>query len=160
VQSVAEQIAAKVRTRLTAISTVNGYETTASQVIRPKRIETLEPRSYTIIIKQGDLTPNAGISCAGNPPAIGWNFPFEIVGIIRQSEKDITSQDTYKNQFHADVVKAICSPTDWHNWDGLAVNSMIGGVDDFQSGEGEDSAFIVQLTVMFRHDENDPYSVR
>jgi hypothetical protein len=157
---ISEQIAVVVKSRLEAITTGNGYETTQSGVIRPKRIETTQPKDYQITIAQGDKTPNEALSHPGNPPAICWDFPFTISGILRQSETDTTAQDTLKNTFEADVIKSLTSVSNWHTMGGLAINSTISNVEDYFDAEAEAGAFRVVLTVMYRVSENDPYTAR
>jgi hypothetical protein len=157
---IAEQIAVKVRTRLLEISTANSYAVTASQVIRPKRIEEFRPRDYTLVINQPTLTRNTELSCPGNPPATAWDMKFLIYGINRQSETSTTSMATLGNVFWADTVKALTDAVAWHNWDGLAINSDISEVNEIENPEGTDTGFELTLTVTFRVDETNPYNVR
>lgn len=160
--SVPEQIALKVKTRLGLISTGSGYETTTTGVVRPTRIATFQPKDYQIVVTQGDLEPNPDLSHPGNPPAKAWDLPFLIAGILRTSELDTTASDSLKNQFGADVVKALGVPTsgDWAQWDGLAINSDVSGVEDYQSSDGAESGFKVTLVVTLRTDETNLYNVR
>lgn len=157
--TIAEQIARKVRTRLAAISTGSGYETTASQVVRPKRINSFQPKDYTIVVTQDTATEVPELSCPGNPPATAWQLPFVITGSVRPSEKDTTPVETYKNTFWADCVRAINTGTAWWNWDGLAIDSSVGDVESADDGEGE-TAFQFRLFVTYRVSENDPYTQR
>lgn len=158
--SIAEQIAAKVQTRLTAISTGGGYETTAAQVVRPKRINTFQPKDYTLVVTQENIVAVPELSCPGNPPATAWRLSFLIAGVLRQSESDTTAIEKLKNQFWADCVKALNTGTSWWNWDGLAIDSTISDVGMFQDGDGSDAGFRMSLAVTFRTSENDPYTQR
>ena len=155
-----EQIAVIVRSRLAAISTGSGYETTAAEAIRPTRISDRSPKDYQLIIKQGDKTPNDALSCPGNPAAVAWDQPFVIAGILRPSETSATAIDTFKNTFEADVIKSLTAPASWWNFGGLAMNSVISGVADYESSEGTEGGFMVTLTVTYRVSENDPYTAR
>lgn len=158
--SVAEQIAVKVRTRLLLIDEDSGYETTAAAVERPRRVATFTPKDYNLILTQGNLSVVPELSHPGNPPATAWLLPFTIAGTLMPSSEVTTAVDTLKNQFWSDVVKALTNATSWHNWDGLAINSEISGVEDFQASDGSGAGFKVTLDVTFRTDEDDPYTVR
>lgn len=158
--SIAEQIAVVVATRLGLIKTSNGYENTTSGVKRPSRIHDDSPKDYQIVLTQGDIEPDPELSHPGNPPATAWKLPFTIAGIIRQSDTDLTASDTLKNQFWGDIVKALTDATAWHNWGGLAINSTIGPVEDAQQGDGSANGFQLTLNVVFRTDENDPFTAR
>jgi hypothetical protein len=158
---VSEQIALVVKARLDLITTGAGYETTAAEVIRPTRISDRSPKDFQIVIAQGDQTPNEELSRPGNPPLVAWDFPFEIRGILRPSETDTTAIDTYKNRFEADVRKAIATPLvgNWRSMEGLAINSSITGAEQYASSDGSEGGFKVTVTVMYRHPDNDPYTV-
>jgi hypothetical protein len=156
--SIAEQIAVKVKTRLGLIDADDGYETTVAEVVRARRTGGFRPKDYQLIVTQGTITRNEAISCPGNPPAQGWNLPFVVAGLLRPADAATTPIDTLKNQFWADVVKALNNGNDWYNWDQLAVNSHITDVEDVTT---DDSAgFQLTLVVQFRTDENDPYVKR
>jgi hypothetical protein len=150
---VSERIAELVTERLFSDGTATGG------VIRPTRIGGFQPKDYQLIITQGAKSPNDDLSCPGNPPAIAWDFPITIAGVLRQSETDETAIDTIKNTFEADVIKAINSGSAWWSWDGLAIDSKISGVSDYQAADGSGSGFEMTLTITYRVAENDPYEV-
>lgn len=158
--AVSERIAAVVATRLGLISTGAGYETTTSGVERPTVKGGFSPDDYQIVLTQGDITPDPELSHPGNPPATAWVMPIIIAGILRPSESDTTASDTLKNQFWADVVKAVTNATPWHTFGGLAINAAFGAVQNYQADDGSSSGFKVELLVTYRTDENDPYTVR
>ena len=86
-------------------------------------------------------------------------MPFEIVGLLMPSESSTDKIDTLRNQFAADCIKAISTPqASWHNWDGLAILSVISDIDDIT--QEESSGFKLTLTVTFRVTENNPYQGR
>lgn len=164
---VAERIAVKVRERLLLIDERNDYETTVSDigggggVIRPTRVGGIQPLDWQLVVTQGDATRNDQLSMPGNPPATAWNLPFIIAGHLRPSEMSETPIDTLRNQFWADVVRAICVPTaSWYTWDSLAIDSMVSGVREVVSEENTTCGFHLTLSVTYRTDENDPYTVR
>lgn len=159
--SIAEQIAVKVRNRLLTIDEDDGFETTVSSVERPKRINDFELQNYQIILKQGSITPVKELSYPAATPVTAWAMPFVIAGIISDSDRSTSAIDTLRNQFWGDVVAAICTPVaSWYNWDNLAVTSEMGTVQNYDGGEGEASGFQIGLTIIFRTDENDPFTAR
>jgi hypothetical protein len=150
---ISEQIAQLVYDRLFFDGTATGG------VVRPTRIGNFQPKDSQIIITQGDKTPNDELSWPGNPPAIAWEFPFEIACVLRQSEADETPIDTLKNEFEANVIKALNIGSNWWAWNNLAVDSKISSVTDYQASDGSGSGFSITLTITYRVAENDPYEV-
>lgn len=157
-EPIAEQIAAKVKTRLERITTGNGYNLTADPQ-RVTRLAGYEPGHFAIEISQGTAEPNDELSCPGNPPAQAYDMPFELKATIRSSESDTVATDTFRNRFWADMVKVLGQDTAWHTWDGLAVNSVVGPAEPYASDDGEPGVRLVIL-VTFLIDENNPYNLR
>lgn len=149
-EPVAEQIMAKVRTRVA----------TAFDAFRSSRVATWQPKDQATHVFQGNLTPNPEISCPGNPPAQGWTLQAAVAGVVKPSDRDTTPVDTYKNRMGADILAAITNATTWHNWDGLAVNTEMGEIEDFTAADGSASGVIVRLNIYFRTDEDDMYTAR
>lgn len=155
---IVEQIAVKIRTRLLAITTGNGYETTVAQVIRPTRIDESSPADYQIHLTQETETLNQVFP--GEPARHEYKQPFRIALGLRPSEKSTTPLDTYRNTFHADVKKALsqAGSGDWTQWDGLAVRSVPGSAEWFLDSDGATSGVQMILDVYYRVYENDPYT--
>lgn len=156
---ICERIAVKVKVRLGLIDEDDGYETTVSQVVRPTRLGGFTPKDYQLIVTQGNMIYNREQSRHGNPPAIAWVIPFIIAGVIKQNESDTTAVAALKNTFAADVIKAVTSVADWHNWDQLAIDTTFGNVDDYTGSDGQ-AGFKIGMNVLFRVDEDDPYTAR
>lgn len=158
--AVSEQIALKVSERLQLIAEADGYETTvAGSVIRAAKIWDGYLRDYQITVTQTSLTYNEALSHPGNPPAAAWDLLFTVFGEVRPSEDDTVSFDALCNEFASDIVKAITVPAaSWHNWDGLAINTVINTVTNVNAEEIGGAR--VEFTVTFRTDENNPYTVR
>jgi hypothetical protein len=158
--AVAEQIAHKLAQRLQTIDEDDGFETTVNgTVVRPAKIWTGNLKDYQIIIAQGTALLNAALSRPGNPPASAWDQTFTIFGELRPSEDDSTPFDALCSEFAADIIRAVTTPVaSWYNWDGLAINSTITGIERI-NGE-EVSGVAVELMVTFRTDENNPYQER
>lgn len=154
-----EQVALKLYTRLGLITTANGYETTASGIVRPTKLFSGRLKDYQIIISQGTVELNDDLSRPGNPPAVAWDIPFSIFGELRPSDTSTKAIESLCNEFGADIIKAICTPAaSWHNWDGLAIDSQFTSVDIANSEE-----FVgvkVELTVTIRTAESNPYTLR
>lgn len=155
---VSEQIAVKVKERLSLIDELDGYEVTASDVVRPTRIAQHSPQDYLLVVTVDKLAPNRESSYPGNPPAQGWDMEIGIVAECRPSEEDAAAIDALRHVFSADVIKAITDADQWHTWDGLAVNSNYGEVSTIDTETG--SALRIPLVVQFRTDENNPYNAR
>ena len=157
---ISEKIAVIVRSRVAAISTGAGYETTVSGAIRPRRIPTDRPKDYQVVVTQGDKVHNVTQSHAGNPPAKAWDFPFMINAILLPQKTNTKSADTLKNIFEADITKSLTSVASWHTFGGNAITATIDAVTDYTSTDGGEAGFQVVLTVLFRVSEFDPYTLR
>lgn len=155
-----EQIVEKIKARLLLISEASGYETTVEgDVIRPPRIWDGHLQDYQIIVLQGQLTRNEALSYAGNPPATAWNMPLTVFGECRPSDSSTIPIDTLLNEFAADAIRAICTPVhSWHNWDGLAINTEIESVENFNAEDG--AGFKLVFNVIYRVSETNPYELR
>ena len=157
--AVSEQILQKIATRLASITVVGGYEVTVSQVVRPTRYGGFRPQHLQIVVTQGNLTKNDELSAPGNPPATAWDMEVVIAGLLMPLESATDKIDALRMQFSSDVIKAICTPAaSWHNWDTLAIDTVVGNVDDVTTEEA--SGFKVTITVTFRTTENNPYQSR
>lgn len=157
--AISEQIALKLKQRLQAIDEDSGYETTvAGNVVRPPKLWDGRPKDYQLIVVQGEHERNEALSYPGNPPAICWNVPFIITGEVRPSDESTVALDTFANEFASDVIKSICSPAHWYQWDGLAIDSAIQSVEVFNTDQM--SGCKVNLMVMYRVSETNPYELR
>lgn len=157
---ISEQIAIKVRTRLQAISVGAGYETTVNgTVIRPPRVWEGSPNDYQITMAQGTIERNEELSYPSSPAVAAWDLPFTVIGELRPSEESTNPIEELCNVFAADAIRAICSPAlGWWNWDGLAINSEVTSIENFNSEEA--AGFKLEFSVTFRTSENNPYELR
>ena len=147
-----EQITVAIHERLL------GYDRQAL-VLRPEMLTDFSPANQQIVIVQGDLAANEEFSCSGNPPALAYTAPYEIVCIARQREKSEESVDTILNDFMAGAIVTMCTPAEsWHTWGGLAVDTrMTGSVKNINDGY---CTLNLSLEVIYRTDENNPYNQR
>jgi hypothetical protein len=157
---VIEIIARKIVTRLEAIQVANGYNVNVSKVIRPKKVDENTNEDYQIRIIQADSERMPEMDCAGNPPAVAYNQPFEIEGIMLPSDTTTKSADEFRNEFSADITKALTTPATWWNWDGLAFNSGVMPPELKADDGGGVIGVKIVLNVMYRTSENDPYTAR
>jgi len=172
--SIVEQIAQKIMARLGAmdfegigigsVAVTFGvgsgiYVSPTAGAVRPQRISTFQPKDFRVVVTQDNLIRNDAMSCPGNPPSQAWDVTFIIACIIRQSETDVTAVDSIKNNFWGEVHKALVAG-DWPTWDGLAYNSYIREVENYQADDGRDSGSKLKLDVHFRTSELDPFTVR
>ena len=158
---VIERIAQKVQERLGLISERLGFQTTASETVRPSRKGNFRPKDYQLVFAQEGETENPDLSCPGNPPLQAWNAPFRIAAELLQSKNDKTAVDTLRNIFKADVQRAITRSNRgyWAQWDGLAINSRIGAVETYLDESDQVAGFHTILTVIYRTPENNPFEV-
>ena len=135
-----------------------GYDR-QSLVLRPEMLSDFSPANQQIVIVQSDPAANADFSCSGNPPALAYTAPYEIVCIIRQREKSEESVDTLLADFTAGAIMTLCTPqASWHTWGGLALDTrMTGTVKNINDGY---CTLNLSLEVIFRTDENNPYNQR
>lgn len=157
--AISEQILDKVYHRLLNIKVSGGYEVTVSEVVRPTRYGGFRPQNLQLVVTQGTLTRNQELSVPGNPPATAYDMEVVIAGLLMPTESTTSKIDALRNQFSADVIKAICTPqASWHNWDTLAIDTQIGDVEDVTTEEA--SGFKLSIVVTFRTTENNPYQSR
>lgn len=150
-EPVAEQIMSTVRTRMAAAFD-NAY--------RSAQRATWQPKDLVVHVHQGTITPNAEMSCPGNPPAQAYDMEAIVAGLVKPSDTVTTAVDTFKNRMWADIVAAATDAALWHQWGGLAINTTIGPVEDYTEETGGMSGVMVRFLITFRTDEDDPYTVR
>jgi hypothetical protein len=83
-----------------------------------------------------------------------------VAGIVKPSDSSTVAIDTFRNRMGADIVKAATNATNWHQWDGLAINTVHGPIEEYTEETGGLAGVMVKFTITFRVDEDDPYQVR
>lgn len=111
-------------------------------------------------VHQGTLTPNAALSCPGNPPAQAYDLEAIVAGIVKPSDMELTAIDTFKNRMGADIIVAATNAALWHQWGSLAINTTIGPVEEYVEESGGFAGVMVKFLITFRTNEDDPYTVR
>jgi hypothetical protein len=149
-EPVVEQIMANVRTRMAAAFTA----------FRSTRVATWQPKDLVVHVHQGSLTPNQELSCPGNPPATAYDLEAIVAGIVKPSDAEAIAVDTFRNRMGADIVKAATNAELWHQWGGLALNTVHGPIEDYMDETGGFAGVMVKFTITFRVDEDDPYQAR
>jgi hypothetical protein len=127
---------------------------------RSANVAKWQPKDNVLHVHQGDIVENPEMNCPGNPPAKGWTVVAAVAAILKPSDTDTTPIDTYKNRAWAVIVQAVTDADLWHQWNGLAVNSTIGPIEDYTAEDGSGSGVFVRISIHFRTDENNPYNVR
>lgn len=150
-EPVVEQIMSAIRTRL-----ADAFD----NVFRSTRIATWQPKDWTLHVSSEGLTANPGVSYPGNPPAQGWDLAVMVAGIVKPSDAETTSIDTFRNRMGAEIVQSLTDADNWHSWGGLAINTTLGSIEPYVEETGATSGVMVKFVVTFRTDENDPYTVR
>ncbi len=149
-EPVVEQIMANVRSRMATFTTAH----------RSTRVATWQPKDLTVHVYQGAMTPNEALSCPGNPPAQAYDLEAIVAGIVSPSDTETTAIDSFRNRLGADIIVAATDAELWHQWGGLAINTIIGPIEPYTAPEGGLAGVMVRFTITFRTDENDPYTVR
>jgi hypothetical protein len=157
--TVIESIAIELTSRLEAMIGNSAYETDVLEVIRPRRLNDFTPADGQIVVTQGSSEVSEESSHGGNPPAIARNQTFNIRCHVINDERDDTTIDEITNTFAADVIKAVTTGTNWHNFDGNAINATIESFE-LISGDGGLDGINVPITILYRTDEDNPYNVR
>jgi len=157
---VAERILAQVATRLENITTADGYDFTVAGVNRASRFGGVSPTHLQVYVSMESLTPNDEISCQGNPPALGWEMVVKCALIATPNEDDEFAADAWRLHAYAAMSKAITTGVVWWQWDGLAINSMIGKPEMIINAEQGQVGAQTFVTIHFRTDENDPFTAR
>lgn len=158
---VVEQIAVKLETRVSQL-TSSGYSAVfqASSVVRPLVRDLSEtPADKQIVIEQSDTEIDEALSHPGNPPATAWVQTFDVYVNINPSESSTTALSTLVNLYASEIRKAVTDATNWHNWDGLAINTTFGAIEK-SSPNGSFIAVKIPVVVTFRTDEDDPTVAR
>ena len=158
--TVLENIALTLETRLNLLVNQTTYNTDVCEVIRPTRLgSNWTPKHLQIVLTQGTNEVVDELSFPGNPPAICRRVTFNIRCHILSNEQDIEAIDTVINTFAADVIKVVCTASEWHNFDGYAINASWQNNEDIQVDGGIDGVN-VPIAIDYRTSENDPYTVR
>ena len=155
-----EQIIAVIKTRLESITVANAYQENVPSVDRPIRNRGINPRNNQITVVKGDEEKDEALSHDGNPPAIAWNMPVEIRGILKTNETDNAFIDTLANQLGADIMKAVTAYSAWWNFGGLAINAAFESIEKYIADDGGANGVLVPLRVTYRVSETDPYTAR
>lgn len=152
--SVLEQIAKAVAARIELCPEV-------VKVSRPRAGSGLSPGHKAVTMVQAQAEQNAAMSHEGNPPVIAWQQPFQLYCTVDAPEGSDVDDDETINNFVAEVQKAISQPAEsWHNWGGLAVNSMFGPMQPYIAEKGAYAGLLLTLFVIYRVDETDPFVSR
>jgi hypothetical protein len=157
--TVIESIAIELTSRLEAMIGNSAYETDVLEVIRPRRLNDFTPADGQIVVTQGSSEVSEESSHGGNPPAIARNQTFNIRCHVINDERDDTTIDEITNTFAADVIKAVTTGANWHNFDGNAINATIESFE-LISGDGGLDGINVPITILYRTDEDNPYIAR
>jgi hypothetical protein len=154
--TVLERIALVLVGRLENMAAIGTYP---SEILRPTRLNTSTPKHLQVILTQGSAKVIGELSYPGNPPAIAREVTFNIRCHVMSDEQSNEPIETIINTFAADVVKCVCTQTEWYNMDGLAINAIWVDTEDINADGGIDGVN-VPLSIIYRTSENDPYAVR
>lgn len=157
---IAEQIVSKVRTRLAAITTGSGYQFTTPGAIRPLRFSADKMENLQIIVTIVGMPVSTALSYMGNPPAIARDMTVMCSCYGMPSETDTNPADYWRNRIFGAMSKAITTGAAWWNWDGLAVNTVVGDPSPVAEGDTGNIGVQLPIVITFRTDENNPFNGR
>ena len=156
---VVSRITSELYDRLNKLAAGFSPFTSVYEVVRPLRLGQYTPRHLQIVLTKGPSEEVPELMCPGNPPAIAWRQRFDIRCHVMPSEKDPTPIDTYCEVMAADVVRAVCEPSRWYTFGGLAIDTAWLPHEDINSDGGPDGVN-VPIVITYRVDEGNPFNVR
>jgi phenylpropionate dioxygenase-like ring-hydroxylating dioxygenase large terminal subunit len=130
----------------------------AVEIVQPSMWATFSPQSYQVVLSPGDPEPNEDFSCQGNPPGQAYTIVYTVVCFIQQDNEDDRPIDTLIAEFAGAVYSTITQPAAWWQWGGEAIDTRPGPITKFVA-DGF-AARQMQFTVIYRVDEDDPYTRR
>lgn len=163
-----ELLAREVVRRLSEITTADGYNFTATEVVRPNRDGSqFNYRHLSIRVDQASLERIEDMDCPGNPPAIAWALTFEIRGFCRNTNQgaeflEAATVNPYDMQAaieRAIVTEAADSST-WYRMGTYCWDTRRGPVEYFQADDGEYHGVMVPITCLYRVSETNPFESR
>ncbi len=157
--TILETIAVELERRLNLMVSNSTYGTNVREVVRPTRLDGYTPRDKQIVLTFGDSDEVDELMCPGNPPAVARRQTFNIRCHVMNTENSREAIDTAANTFASDVIKAVCSPTTWHTFDGNAIDSVWLPREQVSADGGLDGIHL-KLAVTYRTDEDNPYNLR
>ena len=158
-EPILERITSELFDRLQLL-VVGTDEWKATEVIRPKRLAEYTPQHRQILLLLGEEEEPEDQLRPGNPPAITKIQTYLIVCNLMPSELDPTPIETYEARVVAQVVIAVTQAgTQWHNFNGLAINSEFGASQAIEASGGV-AGVVVPLKVTYRTSEWNPYEAR
>jgi hypothetical protein len=142
------------------IGDADTYPINIVEVVRPTRYSKASPKDRQIMVTQGPTQNIEELSFASSPPGVAKTQVFNLRCHVMPSEREATSVDSILTSFAADVLKAVCTPTNsWHTFGGYAINASFGDFQPFVSDGGIDGINL-PLNIIYRTAENDPYTQR
>lgn len=163
-----ELIARELVRRLGEITVADGYNFTASEIVRPNRDGSqFEYRHLSIRVDQGSHERVEDMDCAGNPPAIAWALTFEIRGFCRntkQGTEDVEAVTVNPYEMQAAIERAVVieatDPSTWYRMGTYCWDTRRGAVEHFQADDGEYHGVMVPITCLYRVSESNPFESR
>jgi hypothetical protein len=151
--AVFDQVTQAIRDRLAA-------SVESVDVVLPSLLANFSPRDWQAIISPGNPEPSSEWSFQGNPPVQAFAVPYVITCYRRQSNDDERPIDELLAEFSSAVMATITEPADWYTWGGAAVNTQLGPINKWQGDDASAAAHQLQLNVIYRHSELNPYTPR
>ena len=147
-----ESIAENIKTAVSAITIANSFNQDLVG-IRPRRkdFEDTAWADGTVLISQREKVPS-------DEAVIGsatWWVQFALAAIVIDSDDAETSIDTRLNQVAADIEKKMMEDV---TRGGYAIDTRPDGAGPFISDDGSISGVMVEISVLYRTKDEDPYT--
>jgi hypothetical protein len=156
---IVEQIAQKLRTRVASLAPANELTPGQVSIVLPNRPV---PSGVTLSVQQQQLVRRPVNDFQGNPPATAYAVTFLVTATLTRS-LDESAYATACNQIAHELVQAIANPALlplWFSWDGLAIDTDIGGYIPMSIEQGPNGGVSLPVTVLFRVSENNHSELR
>lgn len=158
---VVERIAREIEDRLDNVLIANGYEVNLT-VVRPTRTgSNVSPQNGLCIVTQApEAARDETNDIDGNPPAMAWLQDFIVTLVLAPTDSSTDPIDQVANIYAADAERGITSSTDhdWANFGGWSIEARQTGRN--VDCDGQLATVRLTYSVLYRTNENDPYTVR
>lgn len=155
-----DKIAQELLSRVQNVTTGNGYEQTLS-ALRPTGTQRdVKPQNGRAVIFEIDREEDEEHAIPGEPNAVAYRLLMGVAVYVRPSESSSTAIDTLVNRAAADVQKAIRNSGTWHTFDDNAIHARMMAPIKFETEDGSHDGVLIPVEILFRVDEDDPYSAR
>lgn len=159
--SVIGDILEVVAERVESVTEDNDYTYSINSVTRPTKPGAESLGHLDAVVKvSGDPVVNEALSSPGNPPRLAFDVTVLVAVVLIPDDNDATSFDEIAFQLGTEIQTAIMSPTDWHQFDGNAINAKMGALAAYRPGDDTPHGIGFEVTITYRVSENNLNTLR